>query len=737
MKKLTIAGLISLLIWNPVLSQQTDWINYTCANALWDFAETDDYYWASTNGGLVKINKSDSSIEILTKANSPLSYNSVGPLCTDSHNNLWVGSQSNNSQEGGILKFDGENWESVDLEAGFWSTMITGLTADNNDNLWFGMGQGIAKYDGNTVEYKQIISDLMPYGLSLKKIAFDNNDNVWFLEENGRIRILENGNFNSLKGVVLSPYLEQDSFGDFWILENNKLKCFSGIDNISNLNDGDTSIVNDNIVFKDSITPQIGDTIRFFHIDKNDCFYVAFQSKLGIRKNGKWQYLTHENSQLPLGNFHNLFIDSKENFWASVCMPEIRFRIYSYNISGWNDITQKLSNSGLHNNYVKNLGIDDADDKWIVTYSAENILTWFNGSEWTDYDSLNMSNLNLILNLGYDSDSLKIWNDGSVVISYDSKSNIWSVSDNCKYQSSKIKIDALGNVWWGTSNGLKKYNGNHWETFLTGNSIASICFDNTNTLYASTLPPVDEPGLLFSYKNDTWDTLATCSGDEKWIHSMTVDNDNNLWFGVLYRRTIGHEYGDGLYKYNGQEFIHYHIYNSDMPGNSVVYVFADTDNNIWVGTYGDGLSVFKNNAWINYNASNSPLSGTSVEIIENDSDGNIWVSCQFSGITVIPYSEFNTSIKNIETNTLYDEVKVYPNPTSGDLSIDFMLKEAALINLTVYNINGKKILRTKQKYYPVGVNSENLNLSNYTTKGIYFLDINIGINKVTKKILIE
>jgi hypothetical protein len=174
-----------------------------------------------------------------------------------------------------------------------------------------------------------------------------------------------------------------------------------------------------------------------------------------------------------------------------------------------------------------------------------------------------------------------------------------------------------------------------------------------------------------------------------------------------------------------------------MPGNSVVYVFADTDNNIWVGTYGDGLSVFKNNAWINYNASNSPLSGTSVEIIENDSDGNIWVSCQFSGITVIPYSEFNTSIKNIETNTLYDEVKVYPNPTSGDLSIDFMLKEAALINLTVYNINGKKILRTKQKYYPVGVNSENLNLSNYTTKGIYFLDINIGINKVTKKILIE
>lgn len=595
MKKIIITSLISVFIWNSAFCQQTDWINYTCAYGLWDFAETSDFYWLSTNGGLVKIKKSDSSIEVLTKANSPLSYNSVGPLCIDSQNNLWVGSQSNNSQEGGILKFDGENWESVDLEDGFWSTMITGLTADINDNLWFGMGQGIAKYDGNNVEYKQIISDLMPYGLSLKRIAFDIDENVWFLEENGRIRVFENGNFNSLKGVVLSPYLEQDINGDFWILENNMLKCFSGSDNLCNLNDGDTSIVNDHIVFKYSITPQIGDTIRFFYINKNNDFYVSFQSKLGIRKNGNWEYLTNENSQLPLGSFYNLFVDSEENLWANVYMPEIKFRIYSYDLLVWNDITQKLSNSGLHNDYVKNLGIDDSDDKWIVSYSAENILTQFNGSEWNDFDSLNMSNLNSLFTLSYDSDSLKIWNDGSVVIRYDLKSNIWSVSDNCKSQSSEMKIDAAGNIWWGTSNGLLKYNGNHWKTFLTGNSIASICFDNNNKLYASTLPPMDEPGLLFSYKNDTWETLTTCSGDAKWIHSMTVDNENNLWFGVLYRWTIGHEYGDGLYKYNGQDFIHYHIYNSDMPGNSVVYVFADTDNNIWVGTYGDGVSILENN----------------------------------------------------------------------------------------------------------------------------------------------
>lgn len=86
---------------------------------------------------------------------------------------------------------------------------------------------------------------------------------------------------------------------------------------------------------------------------------------------------------------------------------------------------------------------------------------------------------------------------------------------------------------------------------------------------------------------------------------------------------------------------------------------------------------------------------------------------------------------------MFDFLKVYPNPTTGDLSIDFKLEETSLLDMIVYDVNGKKVFSSKQKYYPSGVNSENLNLSRYTTKGIYFLDISIGRNKMTKKILIE
>ena len=740
MKKIILTIVISMLFWNTSSSQQTDWINYTYAYGLWDFAETNYYYYLSTLGGLVKIKKTDNSIEVLTKANSPLSYNSVGPLCVDSQGNLWIGSLSNNSQEGGLIKYDGENWEAVDLEDGFWSTNITGLTADKNDNLWFGMGQGIAKYDGSNVEYKQIISDLMPFGLSLKKILFDSNNNVWFLDEPGIIRVLKEGNFDSLKGVVSTPWFEQDIAGDFWIVYNNTLKCFSGVDNVNNLVDGGTVIVNDKLLFKDSIMPQFGDTIRYFHIDNENNFYISFQSKMGIFKNGNWQYLTFENSQLPDGSFNNLFADKSGNLWANIYIPNERFRIYKYNSSVWLDVTQQMSNSGLHDNYITHFAKDDSNEKWMVCYSKEDVLTNFDGTVWTDFDGTSTSVLDTRFTLKYTSDSLKIWNDNSIIISYNIHNNEWSTSDNRPSQSAAMKIDQSGNIWWGTNKGLLKYNGSEWETIFKANYIYSLCFDNSLVLYASTLSSMEEPGVILKYENNVWDTLATCSGDAKWVPSMVFDNNNNLWFGVLYRGTVGHEYGDGLYKYDGQNFTPYHIYNSDMPGNSVVYVTTDIDNNICVGTYGDGLSILKENNWINYNASNSPLSGISVEKIMPDNNGNIWAYCQYSGITVIPYpyTEFNgTGIENSEFYNLNDNVRVYPNPTSGDLNLSFKVDKPSLVSIIFYNVSGKRVLSLSTVFYTGGTHNENLNQLESLSKGVYFCEIIIDNKKVIKKVILE
>ncbi len=688
----------------------------------------------------MKIKKSDNSVTVLTKANSLLGYNSNGFLCTDSNRNLWLGASSNSSQSGGFLKFDGENWNFIEMESEFWSTLITGLIADKSNNLWFGMGQGIAKYNGNEVKYRQIIPEEMPFGLLLLNIFFDTDDNVWFNDSDNMVRVLKNSDLDSLKGMIRTSCFRQDTAGNFWILNNNKMKCFSGEDIIDKLVDGnyiDFIDATDSISFIDSILPPEGDTIGHFYIDKQNVFYLTFQSKLGILKNGNWQYLTAENSQLPDGSISKLFVDSTGNLWATMWIPDKRFRIYKYNSAIWEDVTRQMSNSGLHGNYIAYFAKDSKNEMWMVSYNAEDKLVNFNGTTWTDFDSTNTTALDSCLNLKYTSDSLKIWNDSSIIISYDIFKNEWKVFDNIKTQSDQMKTGQSGNIWWGTKNGLLKYNGNEWETYFEGNYIHELAFDHSNVLYASTTPNVEEQGIILTYNNNIWDTLAICSENAKWVPSMVFDKENNLWFGVLSRWTVGHEYGDGLYKYNGQEFTHYHIYNSDIPGNSVVKVTTDIDDNIWVGTYGNGLSIFKENQWTNYNTSNSPISSHSVEKIISDENGNIWASCQFRGITVIPYTVFSgTGDEDLTINNSNDNILIYPNPTHGNFYIKFAKPLLTPANINVFDLSGKKCgsehikFRNTESVYNISLSDFGI----YNT-GLYFLQVSTKNNVYNKSLM--
>jgi len=206
--------------------------------------------------------------------------------------------------------------------------------------------------------------------LYLSNIFFDRNDNFWFHDENrNMIGVLKNSDLDSLRGKFKTECFEQDTAGNFWILDNNTMKCFSGEDNIDKLVDGDyiTFIkVIDNINFIDSIIPPDGDTIGHFYIDKQNVFYVTFQSKLGILKNSNWQYLTAENSQLPDGNISRLFVDSSGNIWASMWIPDKRLRIYKYNATIWEDVTMQMSNSGLHGNSIAYFAKDSKNEMWMV-----------------------------------------------------------------------------------------------------------------------------------------------------------------------------------------------------------------------------------------------------------------------------------------------------------------------------------------------------------------------------------
>ncbi len=83
------------------------------------------------------------------------------------------------------------------------------------------------------------------------------------------------------------------------------------------------------------------------------------------------------------------------------------------------------------------------------------------------------------------------------------------------------------------------------------------------------------------------------------------------------------------------------------------------------------------------------------------------------------------------------ELAIYPNPSSGNVNVDFNLSEKHNIAMTVTDVLGRMIESIPVKQYPAG--EAKLNIAEKTSyqPGIYFVNINVDGQVISKKIIIE
>jgi phosphatidylserine/phosphatidylglycerophosphate/cardiolipin synthase-like enzyme len=82
----------------------------------------------------------------------------------------------------------------------------------------------------------------------------------------------------------------------------------------------------------------------------------------------------------------------------------------------------------------------------------------------------------------------------------------------------------------------------------------------------------------------------------------------------------------------------------------------------------------------------------------------------------------------------YNSVKVFPNPNSGNMTINFSSQSSEIANINVYDINGKLVYQSSQKLNQ-GQNFINLNLD--IPKGLYMLQINGESKNYSQKFIVE
>ena len=218
----------------------------------------------------------------------------------------------------------------------------------------------------------------------------------------------------------------------------------------------------------------------------------------------------------------------------------------------------------------KQIVIDNANRKWISVAVGVQVL---DGEEWYKYTQKN--------------------------------SGLPYYGINC------LKVDHENNIWFGTEKGAARFDGETWEIFdeddtgIAADRVIDVAFDNNGGVWFTS-------GLKVShFDGSAWETYIDETESSYAIRCITVDDENDAWFGMYHR---------GIKRFDGSSWRTYNDDNSGIAGNNVTTLAITSDGDkLLIGTT-RGLSEFDGEHWKSWDDE-----VRNALAINFDSNGFLWV----------------------------------------------------------------------------------------------------------------
>ena len=283
-----------------------------------------------------------------------------------------------------------------------------------------------------------------------------------------------------------------------------------------------------------------------------------------------------------------------------------------------------------------------------------------------------------------------------------------------------IDQDSLGFLWFGTQNGLVKYDGYIFREYrykqddtnsISDNWITNIAIDKENNLWVGTggkgVSKITPTEKIIRYPFDVNDGTGL---NASFVSDIMVDKGGTIWFAttggglscyskitdkfkyyikngshpnspsddnnsVLFEDSKGYIWigtrSNGLDRFdkNTETFKNYRNIENDSSSlimNRVSSICEDFQGDLWIGTYGRGLEKFDHitEKFSHYNPENSKIFGLTDSLISRvfkDSEGNIWVATDDNGIYIYDEKEkfFHNYIPNHEDPTSIGDERIW------------------------------------------------------------------------------
>ncbi len=206
--------------------------------------------------------------------------------------------------------------------------------------------------------------------------------------------------------------------------------------------------------------------------------------------------------------------------------------------------------------------------------------------------------------------------------------------------------DSRGFMWFGTRDGLNRYDGYNFIVYrndpknnntISNNFIQNITEDKSGNIWIAT----QDVGInKFDVRKEQFTRFLHNDRNPNSISSNAVnkillDQDDNLWIATQ---------NGGLNYYNTKKnyFKHYLHSGTDLKSvsdNNITALLEDSKHQLWVGTYTGGVNLFdkKTQSFTKFlHNDNNPatLSGNGITNIFEDAEHRIWIGTQDKGLNL-------------------------------------------------------------------------------------------------------